>query len=58
MFERGEIERAVKRLMVDKEGEEMRQRAKNLKGKIALCIREGGSSYNSLNQLIELIISF
>ncbi|XVE59331.1 hypothetical protein DITRI_Ditri05aG0037300 [Diplodiscus trichospermus] len=58
MFERGEIERAVKRLMVDKEGEEMRQRAKNLKKKVALCIKEGGSSYNSLDQLIELITSF
>ena len=57
MFERGEIERAVKSLMVDKEGEEMRQRAKNLKEMVELCIR-GGSSYNSLNQLIELIISF
>ncbi|XWS71636.1 hypothetical protein CRYUN_Cryun03dG0155100 [Craigia yunnanensis] len=57
MFERGEIKRAVKKLMVDKEGEEMRQRAKNLKEKIAFSIREGGSSYNSLNQLIELIKS-
>lgn len=56
MFERGEIQRAIKRLMVDKEGEEMRQRAKDLKEMVADCIREGGSSYNSLNQLIELII--
>ncbi|XP_022752705.1 UDP-glucose iridoid glucosyltransferase-like [Durio zibethinus] len=57
-FERGEIERAIKRLMVDKEGEEMRQRAKILKEKVEICIREGGSSYNSLNQLIEMIIAF
>ncbi|XWS74074.1 hypothetical protein CRYUN_Cryun02cG0184400 [Craigia yunnanensis] len=50
MFERGEIERAVKRLMVDKEGEALRQRAKILKEMVALCTRERGSSYNSLNQ--------
>ncbi|KAH1030154.1 hypothetical protein J1N35_002116 [Gossypium stocksii] len=56
--ERGEIERAIKRLMVDKEGKEMRHRAKNLKERIQLDIREGGSSYNSLNKLIELIMSF
>ncbi|XVF46600.1 hypothetical protein PTKIN_Ptkin03bG0040300 [Pterospermum kingtungense] len=58
MFEREEIETAVKRLMVDKEGEEMRQRAKELKEMVAHGIRGGGSSYNSLNQLIELIMSF
>ncbi|KAL1161177.1 hypothetical protein V6Z11_A07G116500 [Gossypium hirsutum] len=58
MCERGEVERAIKRLMVDKEGKEMRQRAKNLKERIQLDIREGGSSYNSLNELIELIMSF
>ncbi|KAB2073818.1 hypothetical protein ES319_A07G110700v1 [Gossypium barbadense] len=58
MCERGEVERAIKRLMVDKEGKEIRQRAKNLKERIQLDIREGGSSYNSLNELIELIMSF
>ncbi|KAB2021035.1 hypothetical protein ES319_D07G112300v1 [Gossypium barbadense] len=58
MCERGEVERAIKRLMVDKEGKEMRQRAKNLKERFQLDIREGGSSYNYLNKLIELIMSF
>ncbi|CAK7331386.1 unnamed protein product [Dovyalis caffra] len=57
-LERGEIERVVRRLMVDKEGEGMRQRAMNLKEKAELCIRTGGSSYNSLNKLVELIKSF
>ncbi|PWA87376.1 UDP-glucuronosyl/UDP-glucosyltransferase [Artemisia annua] len=33
-FERGEIEGAVKRVMVDKEGTEMRNRVMNLKGKV------------------------
>ncbi|XP_017983508.1 PREDICTED: UDP-glucose iridoid glucosyltransferase [Theobroma cacao] len=57
-FERGKIERAIRSLMVEKEGEEMRQRAWNLKEMVELCVREGGSSYVSLNQLVELIISF
>ncbi|KAH7526434.1 hypothetical protein ACOSP7_024976 [Xanthoceras sorbifolium] len=57
-LERGEIEKAVRRLMVDKEGEQMRQRIKNLKEKVELCIREGGSTYNSLNNTLELIKSF
>ncbi|TXG74183.1 hypothetical protein EZV62_002762 [Acer yangbiense] len=56
-LERGEIERAVRRLMVDKEGEEMRQRTKNFKEEVKLCIGEGGSSYNSLNNFLELIKS-
>jgi hypothetical protein len=57
-LERGEIERTVRRLMVDEEGKEMRKRGKNLKERIELCIKEGGSSNNSLNKLIEMIMSF
>ncbi|KAG5238291.1 UDP-glycosyltransferase [Salix suchowensis] len=57
-LERGEIESAIRRLMADKEGDEMRQRAMNLKEKAELCIRTGGSSSNSLNKLVELIKSF
>jgi hypothetical protein len=57
-LERGEIERAVRRLMVDEEGKEMRKRSKNLKGKVEICTRDGGSSNNSLNKLIKIIMSF
>ncbi|KAA8549334.1 hypothetical protein F0562_001018 [Nyssa sinensis] len=57
MLERGEIERAVRKLMVDTEGREIRQRVIDLKEKIALCMRDGGSSYNSLNDLHEYILS-
>ena len=57
-LERGEIERAIRKLMVDEDGKEMRKRGKNLKERFELCIREGGSSNNSLNKLIELIMSF
>lgn len=57
-LERGEIESVITRLMVDKEGDEMRQRAMELKEKAEICIRTGGSSYNSMNTLVELIKSF
>ncbi|KAL5747970.1 hypothetical protein ACOSP7_025001 [Xanthoceras sorbifolium] len=56
-LEREEIERVIRRLMLENEGEEMRQRAADLKLKIKLCIQKGGSSYNSLNNLVELIKS-
>ena len=54
---RGEIERAVRKLMVDREGEDMRQRAMELKEKIDVSMKEGGSSYNSLNELVDYILS-
>ena len=57
-MERGKIERAVKKLMVGKEGEAMRENVKNLKDNVELCIKEGGSSYNSMNRLVEMIWSF
>ncbi|GFS39218.1 hypothetical protein Acr_00g0061710 [Actinidia rufa] len=57
-LERGQVERAVRRLMVGKEGEEMRQRANDLKMKLELSILEDGSSYNALNNLVEYVSSF
>ncbi|TXG74222.1 hypothetical protein EZV62_002801 [Acer yangbiense] len=56
VFERGEIERAIKLLMVEK-GEEIRQRAAELKLELQLSVQKGGSSYNSLNELVEFIVS-
>lgn len=55
---RREVERAVRRLMVEKEGLEIRQNAMELKEKIQLCLKEGGSSYTSLNELVKFIKSF
>ncbi|KAK8515821.1 hypothetical protein V6N13_096853 [Hibiscus sabdariffa] len=55
--DRRQIEKTIKRLMVDEEGKEMRQRAKYLKERVELSTR-GGSSYNFLNDLVELIRSF
>ncbi|XP_042509772.1 UDP-glycosyltransferase 76B1-like [Macadamia integrifolia] len=57
-LERGEIERSIRRVMVEKEGEEMRERAKSLKEKVEVCVRKGGSSHQSLEDLIAHILSF
>ncbi|EOA24025.1 hypothetical protein CARUB_v10017240mg [Capsella rubella] len=50
--ERGEVERAVKRLIVDEEGAGMRERALGLKEKVKASTRSGGSSYNALDELV------
>lgn len=57
-LERGVVEKAVRKLMVDKEGEFLRQRAAQLKEEVELSIRKGGFSYNSLNELLDLINKF
>nr|XP_028954952.1 UDP-glucose iridoid glucosyltransferase-like [Malus domestica] len=57
-LERGEIERTVRKMMVDADGEVMRVRAKDLKEKIEVSLSNGGSSYNFLNKLVELIMLF
>ncbi|KAL9412180.1 hypothetical protein AB3S75_045744 [Citrus x aurantiifolia] len=56
-LERGEVERAIRRVMVDAEGREMRNRAAILKEKLDLCTKQGGSSYQSLENLISYILS-
>ncbi|GAV78332.1 UDPGT domain-containing protein, partial [Cephalotus follicularis] len=56
-LEKVEIERAIRRLILGKEGEEMRQRARDMKEEIQHCIKKGGSSYNSFNALAEFIMS-
>ncbi|XP_010526016.1 PREDICTED: UDP-glycosyltransferase 76D1 [Tarenaya hassleriana] len=56
-LERGLVERAVKKLMLEQEGEEMRKRAITLKEKIHASVRFGGSSHESLNDLACSIMS-
>ncbi|KAM0004072.1 putative flavonol 3-O-glucosyltransferase [Helianthus debilis subsp. tardiflorus] len=56
--ERGEIEGAIKRVLVDKEGEEMRQKAMEIQEKVRLAASIGGSSYNLLKDLVAFILSF
>ncbi|KAL9415889.1 hypothetical protein AB3S75_039146 [Citrus x aurantiifolia] len=57
-LEKGEVEKAVKQLMVEKEGQEMRQRAKNLKEDVELCNKESGSSSSSLNKFLDFFNLF
>ncbi|GMH30574.1 hypothetical protein Nepgr_032417 [Nepenthes gracilis] len=57
-LERGEIEKTIRRLMSEKEGEEIRERAAFFKEKANLCLEEGGSSYKSLESLASHISSF
>ncbi|PKI43590.1 hypothetical protein CRG98_036020 [Punica granatum] len=54
-IERGEIERAIRRLMAGEEGEEMRGRIWSLKEKGEACLRPGGVSYKSLERLASYI---
>ncbi|VYS59566.1 unnamed protein product [Arabidopsis thaliana] len=53
--ERGCVERAVKRLIVDDEGVGMRERALVLKEKLNASVRSGGSSYNALDELVHYL---
>ncbi|AEE78190.1 unnamed protein product [Arabidopsis thaliana] len=54
-LDRGVVERAVKRLMVDEEGEEMRKRAFSLKEQLRASVKSGGSSHNSLEEFVHFI---
>ncbi|GAV78330.1 UDPGT domain-containing protein, partial [Cephalotus follicularis] len=56
-LDRGKIEIAVRKLMVDTEGEDIRQRAMEFKKKVDHCLGESGSSLECLNELTEKILS-
>ncbi|XP_062010876.1 anthocyanidin 3-O-glucosyltransferase 5-like [Rosa rugosa] len=49
---REEIERMVRKIMVEKDGFEIRGRVKELKQSGEKALREGGSSYNALFQVV------
>ncbi|CAH8263712.1 unnamed protein product [Arabidopsis lyrata] len=55
-LERGAVEMAVRRLIVDQEGEEMRVRATILKEEVEASVTTEGSSHNSLNDLVQAIM--
>lgn len=57
-LEKEPIRQAILRLMVDEEGKEIRQNAIKMKEKIRLSVTKGGPSYNSMNALADLILSF
>ncbi|VVB09129.1 unnamed protein product [Arabis nemorensis] len=54
-LERGAVERAVKRLMVDEEGHEMKVRALSLKEKLKVSVSGEGSSHKSLDDFIRTL---
>ncbi|CAH8337038.1 unnamed protein product [Eruca vesicaria subsp. sativa] len=54
-LDRRAVERAVKRLMVGEEAEEMRKRAINLKERLRASVRDGGSSHNSLDEFVHFL---
>ncbi|KAG1337801.1 UDP-glycosyltransferase 76F1 [Cocos nucifera] len=56
-LERGEIKSAIKRLMTEKEGDEMKRRARDLKEKAAQCVRKEGSSQVALDRLVDYVLS-
>ncbi|CAI9091597.1 OLC1v1026669C1 [Oldenlandia corymbosa var. corymbosa] len=56
-LKKGEIERAIKRLMDEKESEEIRMRVSSYKEKINACVKEGGSSHQSVQSFIDYILS-
>ncbi|XP_073040317.1 LOW QUALITY PROTEIN: UDP-glucose iridoid glucosyltransferase-like [Primulina eburnea] len=49
------IENAVRTILTSKEGEEMKVRASRMKQEMERCVLRGGSSYNSLCELVEYI---
>ncbi|XP_018438923.1 UDP-glycosyltransferase 76E5 isoform X2 [Raphanus sativus] len=53
--ERGQVKRMVKRLIMDDEGAEMRDRSIGFKEKLKASVRVGGSSYNALDELVKFL---
>ncbi|EFH53763.1 predicted protein [Arabidopsis lyrata subsp. lyrata] len=53
--ERGGVERAVKRLIVEEDGAKMRERALFLKENLKAAVRSGGSSYNALEEIVNYL---
>ncbi|KAL8260387.1 hypothetical protein R6Q59_028340 [Mikania micrantha] len=57
VVERGEIEDAIRRVLVGKKGEEMKQRAMEIQEKVKVAVCHGGSSHNSLEAFVDYILS-
>ncbi|XVE52585.1 hypothetical protein DITRI_Ditri02bG0133500 [Diplodiscus trichospermus] len=56
-LERGNIESTIKRLMKEKDGENIRERVLDLKEKSNLCLSKGGSSRKYMDSLVHHILS-
>jgi hypothetical protein len=57
VLERGEVEKAIKRLLEEDEGVEIRGRAKVLKEKVRMCLESSGSSQQAVDKLVDHILS-
>lgn len=55
-LDRKVIESTIRRLLVDDEGKEMRQRAIDMKEKAKYSLCNGGSSFKSLNDMVEFLL--
>ncbi|KAL6977394.1 hypothetical protein U1Q18_026193 [Sarracenia purpurea var. burkii] len=55
---RGAVEKMTRRVMVEREGDEMRERILGLKQKMKICVEHGGSSQRYTESLITYILSF
>ncbi|CAB4270867.1 unnamed protein product [Prunus armeniaca] len=55
--ERNEIAKTIRKLMVEKQGEDIKDTALKLMEKATLCFKEAGSSYQSLDSLVKHILS-
>ncbi|KAG7015995.1 UDP-glycosyltransferase 76F1, partial [Cucurbita argyrosperma subsp. argyrosperma] len=56
-LERGEIEKGIRKLMTERENGGILTRAKDLKEKADFCIKEGGSTFQSLQNLVDFILN-
>ncbi|EAZ39244.1 hypothetical protein OsJ_23668 [Oryza sativa Japonica Group] len=56
-LERWKIEEAIRRLMEGEEGAEVKQRADELKKKILICLKNGGSTQQAIDKLVDHMLS-
>lgn len=56
-LERGKVEKAIRKLIEEREGEEMRERARELKKKVSDCLTTGGTSQIAIDKLVNYILS-
>ncbi|KAL6594981.1 hypothetical protein ACP70R_048084 [Stipagrostis hirtigluma subsp. patula] len=57
VLEQGKIEKAIRRLMEEKEGVEARERAIDLKKKALMCLENNGSSQQAVDKLVDYMLS-
>ncbi|KAL0888527.1 hypothetical protein Bca101_012510 [Brassica carinata] len=57
-IERNEIERVVRRLLLEHEGELVRERMKRLAEKVGRSVKQNGLAYRSLQHLVDYLSSF